>query len=161
MQRLAGERAAQDKGLSLSLGPWDERDLLRQQVYTTSLSAFDLHVTRGRVNISEVSTVDTSVTPNNDKRSFCEGPLLIREVYCIADFPVPLRLYFQLAAMARLLRQEERRCETVEDELRILQDSMASDELTRSPLQRTWLWYVPSSRYIWSLSPIFCFCKNK
>jgi hypothetical protein len=23
------------------------------------------------------------------------------------------------------------------------------------------LWYVPSSRYIWSSSPIFCFCKNK
>jgi hypothetical protein len=22
-------------------------------------------------------------------------------------------------------------------------------------------WYVPSSRYIWSLAPIFCFCKNK
>jgi hypothetical protein len=23
------------------------------------------------------------------------------------------------------------------------------------------LWYVPSSRYIWSSAPIFCFCKNK
>jgi hypothetical protein len=23
------------------------------------------------------------------------------------------------------------------------------------------LWYVPSSRYIWSSDPIFCFCKNK
>ena len=22
-------------------------------------------------------------------------------------------------------------------------------------------WYVPSSRYIWSLAPKFCFCKNK
>ena len=23
------------------------------------------------------------------------------------------------------------------------------------------LWYVPSSRYIWSSAPIFCFCKKK
>ena len=23
------------------------------------------------------------------------------------------------------------------------------------------LWYVPSSRYIWSSAPMFCFCKNK
>ncbi len=32
--------------------------------------------------------------------------------------------------------------------------------LVLGPLN-SFLWYVPSSRYIWSSAPVFCFCKNR
>jgi hypothetical protein len=35
-----------------------------------------------------------------------------------------------------------------------------NSSLVLSPLNSL-LWYVPSSRYIWSSAPLFCFCKNK